>query len=153
VDVTIRRANSLDADAVAELYLRARRAGAVAGAIPPLVHADDQVGNWIAQIVIPKLDCWVAERGSGDLVGMLVLNTHWIDQLYVDPDLTRAGIGARLISVAKRERPEGLRLWTFVTNEGAQRFYLRHGFREVARTDGRQNEEGAPDIQYAWMPP
>jgi ribosomal protein S18 acetylase RimI-like enzyme len=94
----------------------------------------------------------LAERVSGTLVGILVLDGEWIDQLYVDPDLTRAGIGAELIAVAQRERPDGLRLWTFVSNEGAQRFYLRQGFEEVERRDGSRNEEGAPDIQYVWSP-
>jgi len=55
-----------------------------------------------------------------------------------------------LLAVAKRERPEGLRLWTFVSNEDAQAFYSRHGFHEVERSDGSDNEEGAPAIQYAW---
>jgi GNAT superfamily N-acetyltransferase len=46
---------------------------------------------------------------------MQVLETDWIDQLYVDPDLTGVGIGAELIAVTKRARPDGLRLWTFVS--------------------------------------
>jgi GNAT superfamily N-acetyltransferase len=83
---------------------------------------------------------------------MLVLDDDCIEQLYVDPDLTGAGIGAQLLAVAKRERPRGLQLWTFVSNEGAQRFYLRHDFREMERTDGAGNEERAPDIRYAWLP-
>lgn len=148
----IRRATSADATATAGLYLRARRAGSVTGAIPPLVHDDEDVRAWVTQVVIPRLECWVAERESGTVVGLLVLKDDWIHQLYVDPDLTGAGIGAELIAVARRERPGGLRLWTFVSNEGAQRFYLRHGFREVDRTDGSGNEEGAPAILYAWSP-
>jgi GNAT superfamily N-acetyltransferase len=148
----IRRATSADATAAAELYLRARRAGSAEGAIPPLVHDDEDVGGWVTQVVIPRLECWLAEHESGTLVGMLVLDGDWIDQLYVDPDLTGAGIGAELIAVAKRERPDGLRLWTFVSNARAQRFYLRRGFHEVERTDGSRNEEGAPDILYAWSP-
>jgi GNAT superfamily N-acetyltransferase len=146
----IRRATSADAVATAELYLRARRAGSADGAIPPLVHDDGDVREWVTQVVIPTLECWLAEHESGALVGMLVLEHDWIDQLYVDPDLTGAGIGAQLIAVAKRERPDRLRLWTFVSNAGAQRFYRRHGFHEVERTDGGRNEEGAPDILYAW---
>lgn len=152
MQVIIRRARSADAAAAAEIYLRARRAGSAAGTIPPLAHADDEVRGWITHAVIPSLECWLAERASGDLVGMLVLDAEWIDQLYVDPDATRAGIGTELIAVAKRQRPERLRLWTFVSNGDAHRFYLRHGFREVERTDGSRNEEGAPDIQYAWGP-
>ena len=54
----------------------------------------------------------------------------------------------RLLAVAKRERPDGLRLWTFASNTGAQRFYERHGFVAVRRTDGRDNEERAPDVLY-----
>ena len=84
------------------------------------------------------------------MVALLVLRGDWIDQLYVDPDLTGRGIGAELLGLAKRERPRGLRLWTFVSNRGAQRFYERHGFSEIERTDGSGNEEQAPAIQYVW---
>jgi GNAT superfamily N-acetyltransferase len=152
MQMIIRRATSADATATAELYLRARRAGSAKGAIPPPVHDDEDVSGWVAQVVVPRLECWLAEHASGTLAGVLVLKDDWVDQLYVDPDLTGAGIGAELIAVAKRERPGGLRLWTFVSNEGAQRFYLRNGFKEVERTDGSRNEEGAPDILYAWSP-
>jgi GNAT superfamily N-acetyltransferase len=150
--VLIRRATLSDADRVAELYVRARRASAIAGAIPQPVHNDEEIALWVTNHVVPKLDLWLAERASGALAGMLALDNDWIDQLFVDPELTRLGIGGQLIAAAKRERPDGLRLWTFVSNENAQHFYLRHGFQEVERTDGSQNEEGAPDIQYAWAP-
>jgi GNAT superfamily N-acetyltransferase len=148
----IRRATSADAAATAELYVRARRAASARAAIPPLVHDDADVRGWVRQVVIPRLECWLAEHESGTIAGMLVLEEDWIDQLYVDPDLTGAGIGAELLAVAKRERPDGLVLWTFVSNGDAQRFYLQHGFHEVERTDGRRNEERAPDILYAWSP-
>jgi len=152
MQVTIRRATSDDARAVSDLYLRARHSAAAARTIPPPAHEDDDISNWIEQVVIPTRECWVAERSSGAVVGVLLLGAEWIDQLYVDPELTRAGIGTELMTAAKRERPEGLRLWTFVSNQGAQRFYLRHGFREIERTDGSDNEERAPAIQYAWLP-
>jgi GNAT superfamily N-acetyltransferase len=148
----IRRATSADSAGTTELYLRARRAGAAKGEIPPLVHDDESVKVWVTQVAIPRLECWLAEREPGALVGMLVLEDDWIDQLYVDPGLTGLGIGAELIALAKRERPDGLRLWTFASNERAQRFYLRHGFHEVDRTDGSANEERAPDVMYAWSP-
>jgi len=150
--VIIRRATSSDGAAVADLYVRARRAASTAGTIPPPVHDDEDVCGWVTNVVIPRLECWLAEAVSGTLAGMLVLDADWIDQLYVEPDLTGAGIGTELIGVAKRERPDGLRLWTFVSNGGAQRFYLRHGFQEVERTDGSCNEERSPDIQYLWRP-
>jgi GNAT superfamily N-acetyltransferase len=148
MSLSIRPAVLPDAEPVAALYQRARKAAARAGSIPPPVHSDDEISQWITHVVIPKLEPWVAERSDGTIVGMLVLEDEWIDQLYVEPDLTGQGIGARLLNLAKRERPQGLRLWTFVSNLGAQRFYERHGFAELERTDGSHNEEGAPDIQY-----
>ena len=141
-----------DADAIARLYLRARHWAAATGAIPPLAHDDREVRNWIEHSVLERLECWVAEVAPGTTAGMLVLDGDWVDQLYVDPALTRKRIGSQLLDLAKRERPQGLRLWSFASNHGAQRFYERHGFQEVERTDGTRNEEGAPDIRYQWVP-
>lgn len=148
MDLTIRRGTGTDARAAADLWLRARRASS--GAIPPAVHDDDDVRAWFASHVVPTAELWVAEDSAGMLVGILVLDGAWVEQLSVEPTMTRRGVGARLLNVAKRERPEGLRLWTFVSNLGAQRFYERHGFVTTRRTDGRDNEERAPDILYVW---
>ena len=148
MDVVIRRGGEADAGVAAELWLRARRSAL--GSIPAPVHSEAEVRSWFTTHVGPTLELWMAESAGLGVLGILVLEGDWIDQLYVDPRWTGRGVGARLIEVAKRERPQGLRLWTFVSNAGAQRFYERHGFAEVDRTDGRENEERAPDIQYAW---
>ena len=148
--MSVRRGTDDDARPAADLYLRARRAAA--GAIPPGVHGDDDVREWFRSHVVPDSELWVAEDPPGALTGVLVLDGEWLDQLYVEPALTGRGIGSALLAHAKRERPGGLRLWTFVSNTGAQRFYARHGFVEVRRTDGRANEEHAPDILFAWTP-
>jgi GNAT superfamily N-acetyltransferase len=148
MSVTFRRATEADACAAADLWLRARKAAV--GVIPPTVHGDRDVRAWFACHVVRETELWVAEDRVGTLVGILVLEGRWLDQLYVDPTMTGRGIGAGLVELAKRERPDGLRLWTFVSNAGAQRFYERHGFVETHRTDGRGNEEAAPDILYVW---
>ena len=145
----IRRGEAGDARAVADLYLRAREAALRAGSIPAGVHDDDDVRGYFASHIVEHCELWVAER-NGALAGILVLDGEFVDQLYVDPELTGRGLGSALLAVARRERPQGLRLWTFQTNTGAQRFYERHGFVEVRRTDGRDNEERAPDILYAY---
>jgi hypothetical protein len=62
-----------------------------------------------------------------------------------------SSIGSSLIAVAKRQRPGGLKLWTFEANSRARRFYERHGFVVTGGTDGG-NEEGAPDVRYEWRP-
>lgn len=144
----LRRGTAADARAAADLWLRARKAAL--GVIPQPVHSDDDVRAWFASHVVCKTELWVAEDPTGALAGILVLDGPWLDQLYVEPTITGRGIGRRLLNLAKRERPGGLRLWTFESNTGAQRFYERHGFVATRRTDGRDNEEGAPDILYVW---
>ena len=52
----------------------------------------------------------------------------WIEQLYVDPEHCGCGIGSQLIAIAKRERPDGHKLWIFEANIGARCFYERHDF-------------------------
>jgi GNAT superfamily N-acetyltransferase len=148
VTLRIRRGGSGDARAAADLYLRARKA--TVPAIPPLVHDDDDVRGYFASHVVTTCELWIAEEPTGELAGILVLDGDHVDQLYVDPKRTGRGIGSSLLDIAKRERPNGLKLWSFQTNAGAQRFYLRHGFVEADRTDGRNNEERAPDILYVF---
>ena len=84
---------------------------------------------------------------------MLALSDGWIEQLYVDPEWQRRGIGTLLLSLAKREVPSGLQLRTFQVNRQAQDFYERHGFHVVERTDGSDNEEREPDARYVWPSP
>lgn len=106
--------------------------------------------TWFEELVLPGAEVWVAED-NGVVVGLLVLDDEWIDQLYVDPDHASRGIGAQLVAVAKEQRPAGLKLWTFAANVGARRFYERHGFVATGATAG-DNEEGAPDVRYEWEP-
>ena len=145
--VIFRRATEADARAAADVWLRARKAAI--DVIPPPVHGDDDVRAWFASDVVRDTALWVAEDPPGTLVGIMVLAGPWLDQLYVEPTMTGRGIGTRLVKLAKRERPKELRLWTFASNIGAQRFYERHGFVESRRTQG-DNEEGAADILYVW---
>ena len=146
--VRVRPGRPEESGQIAEVWLRAR--AAAVPAIPPPVHTEEEVRRWFAEIVLPEREVWVAEDG-GAIVGVLVLEDDWMDQLYVAPGRTRRGIGGQLMAVAKQERPSGLRLWTFETNIGARRFYERHGFSATGSTAG-DNEEGAPDVRYEWSP-
>ena len=118
-------------------------------AIPKMVHTNEETRSWIVRRFILQTELWVAESDDAAWVGMLVLDDEWVDQLSVEPALTGRGIGEELIALAKRERPGGLRLWTFKANVRARHFYERHGFRARGHTSG-DNQEGAPDILYVW---
>ncbi|MEY2474864.1 MAG: hypothetical protein QOG87_179 [Actinomycetota bacterium] len=146
----IRRGTATDAPAAAEVYLRSRHAAVPA--VPPLVHGNVDVRRWFREVVVAERELWVAEDTEAGIVAVLVLDGDWLDQLYVEPGLTGRGIGSILVDVAKRERPAGLQLWVFQSNVGALRFYERLGFVEAERTDGAENEEGAPDVRLAWRP-
>lgn len=146
--VTLRRAERGDAAAAAGVWLRSYDS-----ALPTVrrAHTDDEVRAWFRDVVVPERETWVAVAG-GAVVAVMVLHDDWLDQLYVDPPWRGRGLGDRLVELAKQRCPGGLRLWTFQVNRPAMRFYGRHGFVAVERTDGGGNEEREPDVRYVWRP-
>lgn len=102
-------------------------------------------------------EVWVAEE-AGRILGFLAIDRSegygedLLAKLYVDPGAQNRGVGTALLDKAKALRPDGLVLWVFQRNEGARRFYERHGFRLVKLTDGADNMEREPDALYAWRP-
>jgi ribosomal protein S18 acetylase RimI-like enzyme len=143
----VRPARPEDADAVADVYV-----ASFAGLryLPPL-HTDDEKRAWIRGTVLPQQEVWVAER-DGRVVGFGSLSHRTLELLYVRPEAQGLGAGALLLAKAKERRPGGFRLWVFQQNEGARRFYERHGLRLVELTDGAANEEREPDALYEWRP-
>jgi ribosomal protein S18 acetylase RimI-like enzyme len=144
--IAIRRAAADDAPAAADVFLRSFRA-----ALPTvrLAHDDADVRRHFAEVVVAQHETWVAVEG-GAVVALLALHDGTVEQLYVAPERTGEGIGSRLVALAKERSPGGLRLFTFQVNAGARRFYERHGFAVEALGDGSGNEEGEPDVLYAW---
>ena len=102
-------------------------------------------------LAVEVVDREVADL-DGVVVGLMVLGHErdgdWIEQLYLDPSWMGRGLGERFMEVALRRCPNGLQLWAFQSNEGARRFYERHGFVAEELTDGRANEERTPDVRY-----
>ncbi|MFF7857154.1 GNAT family N-acetyltransferase [Streptomyces sp. NPDC007904] len=148
--VTVRRAVSpADADAAADAWLRS-----FAAALPSVVrpHSDDEVRDHFRDVLVPLRETWVAQPPGGDVVGVMVLEGEELAQLYLVPEWRGRGIGDRFVALAKERSPGGLSLWTFQVNAPAHRFYERHGFTAVERTDGSGNEEREPDVRYVWRP-
>jgi GNAT superfamily N-acetyltransferase len=148
--VEVRPARVDENEALARLLVRARNEMEYVPPVPeehvPLI-ADD--------IAERHQEIWVAEE-EGKLLGFLAIrhsDKHdWetLEKLYVEPGEQNRGVGTALLDEAKALRPAGLCLWVFQKNEGARRFYERHGFRLVQLTDGSGNMEREPDALYAW---
>jgi chorismate mutase/GNAT superfamily N-acetyltransferase len=146
-EVLIRPAGLEDAPAMADVHVDCRNANV--GSMPPMVHSREETHAWMAGRLAADSEGWVAER-DGRIVGYLVITGDWVDDLFLAPGETGQGIGGALLDLAKAQRPEGLCLWVFESNQGARRFYRRHGFVELESTDGSGNEERAPDVRLAW---
>ena len=147
----IRRPNperfAADTDAVAELFLDARR-----GAFPnvKVLHSLAETSAWMREVVFPRRSIRIAELAS-EIVGFAARDGAWLEHLYVKVGWTGRGIGRELLEVIVNEArlvTPVLRLYTFQCNQGGRRFYERHGFTAVAFGDGSSNEEGEPDIRY-----
>ena len=135
-------ARTEDAEPLTAIFTSARRA-----AMPwlPELHSEEEDRAFIGERVMRECDVLVARR-EGRSAGFLALNDDMVEHLYVVPDDQRQGIGSALLAAAKAKRPDGLRAWVFQRNAGAIAFFARHGFREVMRTDGTDNEEREPDV-------
>ena len=151
-DLTLRAATTDDADEVAELLAASRR---VHLPFLPTLHDADEDRAWVRGTLLPENDVVVAELG-GRPVGVLATaasdGCSWLEQLYLAPGFTGRGIGTRLLEHALARLAGPVRLWTFAENAGARRFYERHGFRAIRFGDGRDNEEGCPDVLYELGP-
>lgn len=86
------------------------------------------------------------------LLGFIARDGSEVNALFIAASSRNIGVGRALMDHAK-QHADTLTLWTFEANTGAQRFYLREGFVETGRTDGRDNDEGLPDVRYRWRRP
>lgn len=148
-EVTIRRGVPTDGEAIAQVYLGARRA-----AMPylPRLYTDAQTRRWLTETVLPEQTVLVA-LVEGQAVGFLALAGDRVEHLYIRPDRQRSGAGRRLLAEAKALAPGGLELVTFQKNDAARAFYESEGFVAAAFGDGSGNEENEPDMVYRWTGP
>lgn len=90
----------------------------------------------------------MAER-AGRTAGFAAVRGDDLVAIYVQRDARGQGCGTALLTDQMAQAAR-LTLWTFQANTRAQAFYRDHGFCEIARTDG-DNEEGLPDIRMHWQ--
>ena len=135
-----------DAALLAHIHMQAR-----ASAMPwlPVLHAVEETCAWVANVVLPRQDVWIAATGDAD-VGFIALTDAWVEQLYIRPASWRTGAGSALLAQARERQPGGFRLWTFQRNAMARAFYRKHGMVEIRTTNGYDNEEKEPDVLLGW---
>jgi len=144
----IRPACSDDAEAIADVHLNSRRY-----AMPslPVLHSREETIAYFVRHVLVYEEVLVAEINEL-VVGFIALEGDHVDHLYIAPSYQGRGIGDKLLTMAKELHPRGLTLWTFQRNMQATRFYEARGFVASKFTNGSRNEEGEPDVLYAWLP-
>lgn len=142
--ISLRPAGVADIEAVADLFARSR-----AAALPflPVLHSRDDDIAFFGQYVA-KGQMMLAEV-NGRLAGFMAQTPGWIEQLYLEPEQRRLGIGRRLVEQAKTGS-DVLQLWCFLDNFAGRRFYEAQGFTEERRTAG-DNEAGLPDVLFRWQ--
>lgn len=132
------------------MLARLHRASYDAMSYIPRLHTPEEDRGYYGEL-FSRHEIWVAEDGD-HVVGFAVLGHEELVQIHVEAEAQSRGIGAALFRRAMERRPEGFTLWTFQKNDGARRFYERHGCRVLKLTDGAGNEEREPDVQYGWRP-
>jgi putative acetyltransferase len=147
-DVTLRTYTARDEEASVALWLRTWQA-----AYPELDFAarlDWWRRRWRDEL-LPTAQVVVAEASDG-MIGFVTVDarTLYLDQIVVEPEHWRSGIGAALIAEAKRLSPRGLDLDVNVDNARAIAFYKKHGF--TIAGPGKNPISGKPVHRMSWRP-
>ena len=104
--------------------------------------------NYFQNYVLKNNKVWVVELANRP-VGFIAMNKDFVDQLYIDPDYQRRGIGKILLDFAREQSPDHLWLYTLQVNVNARAFYEKNGF--VAEKFGvSPPPESEPDVEYHW---
>jgi len=113
----------------------------------PVLHSREDDACFLAGLIATHA-VRVVRNGAARL-GFLARQAGQVQALHVAAASRGLGIGSALLNEVKAAEHE-VSLWTFQANHRALAFYHREGFHEVARTDGRSNDEGLPDVQLIW---
>lgn len=115
----------------------------------PRVHTHEDVVKHYQNEVATRRQTLVAVDGARVRGFVTMSKDGFVTALYVEKASRNQGIGGMLLERAKRELSPEVNLYTFQANEQARAFYQRHGFTEINRTTG-DNEESLPDILMEW---
>ena len=103
---------------------------------------------YFRDVILVNNDVWVVEVDEQP-AAFLAIAGDFIDQLYVDPDHQRRGLGKALLDHAKSLSPEHLWLYTLQINTDGRAFYEKNGFR-IVKLGISPPPESEPDVEYHW---
>ncbi len=113
----------------------------------PALHSREDDEGFIAALM--ETHVVRVARAASTRLGFLARLRGQVQALHVVKGSRSLGIGKALLDEVKAAEPE-ITLWTFQANDRALAFYRREGFREAERTDGRNTDEGLPDVRLIW---
>src|SRR5256714_12801516 len=116
----LRPGTAQDLEALDEVFAHAREE---MFAYLPRLHTREEDRGFLAHL-LETTEVWVAEE-DGRVAGFASLSGDLLGHIYAHP--RGLGTGTALLEQAKKLRPGGFHLWGFQRNEGARRFYERHG--------------------------
>lgn len=132
VSIEIRRASEMDVPLLAALYRR------TVEALGPSLYTAEQVAAWAATaddtvslreyILVPRTHVAIVD---GTLAGFCGIGEDGhVASLYVAPEVTRGGVGSRLLSHAMADARSAFTLQRFYTEASyfSRKVFERHGF-------------------------
>ena len=111
-------------------------------------HPFEEDRAYFRDVILVNNDIWVVEV-NGRAAAFMAIAGDFIDQLYVDPDRQRSGLGKALLEHARALSPDHLWLYTLQINTHGRTFYEKNGFRAV-KFGLSPPPESEPDVEYHW---
>jgi GNAT superfamily N-acetyltransferase len=123
----VRPLQPVDLDGISRVHWRACRA---AYRFMAWSYTQDEVRHWYAG-KLEAWDCGQVVCAEDLVVAYLAASGAHIDQLFVDPDHQRTGLGSALLAAMLDRQLRPATLHVFAENGPARAFYERFGFRQV----------------------
>jgi ribosomal protein S18 acetylase RimI-like enzyme len=126
-DYSIRRLQPADLEGISRVHWRAC---STAYQFMNWSYTEDEVRRWYAGKLV-EWDWGQVVWSSETIVAVLASIGAHIDQLFVDPDHQRVGLGSALLRAMLERRLRPATLQVFAQNTPARVFYEGFGFRQV----------------------
>ncbi len=162
--IDIRRADSGDADAIAEVH-RAAWNGAYSGIIPHkalMAMVNRRGAQWWANAIRNATSILVIEIG-GSIAGYATIGRSRAKQLkpqgeiyelYLRPEYQGIGLGSRLFAAARQRLAQfglqGLVVWALEENEAAMTFYANAGGHDIAEGVEVFDQKALRKVAFVW---